>query len=71
MGGGVSVPDSYMCILSCTDGFSEYYFSCIFFFFLSFLMPLNCILVIMGDGNLSEKRAVQVFGSVVFIQVLL
>lgn len=71
VGGGVSVPDSYMCILPCTDRFSEYYFSCIFFFFLSFLMPLNCILVIMGDGNLSEKRAVQVFGSVVFIQVLL
>lgn len=43
----------------------------VFFFFLSLLMPLNCILVIMGDGNLSEKRAVQVFGSVVFIQVLL
>lgn len=43
----------------------------VFFFFLSFLMPLNCILVIMEDGNLSEKRAVQVFGSVVFIQVLL
>lgn len=31
VGGGVSVPDSYMCILSCTDRFSEYYFSCIFF----------------------------------------
>lgn len=43
----------------------------VFFFNLSLIMPLNCILVIMGDGNLSEKRTLQGFGRVVFIQVLL
>lgn len=40
-------------------------------FSLSLIMPLNCSLVIMGDGNLSEKQTGQVFGRVVFIQVLL
>lgn len=40
VGGGVSVPDSYMCILSCTDRFSEYYFSCIFFSFFPYALEL-------------------------------
>lgn len=35
------------------------------------MMPLNCIFIIMGDRNLSEKQIVQVFGRVIFIQVLL
>lgn len=45
-------------------------FSCISFSF-SLVLPLNCILVIMGTSKLSEKQRVQVFGRAVFIQVLL
>lgn len=46
------------------------YFSYISFSF-SLMLPLNCILVIMGTSNFIEKLRVQVFGRAVFIQVLL
>lgn len=78
MGGGVSVPDGYVCILIWVCPHPQIipfllFFLCFFFFSLSLslIMPLNCILVTVGDSNLSEKQTVQGFGRVVFIQVLL
>lgn len=42
------------------------YFSCISFSF-ALTLPLNCILVIIGTSDLSEKQRVQVFGRAVFL----